>query len=384
MAVIAAAAGLAHDVGNPPFGHQGEKAISRWFEKNELDICGEGVSLPEQQRLDLLHWEGNAQAFRLVTRLQVSKGNTGLNLTAATLAALMKYTVASHERDGGPGAHSAKKKFGYFWADRQAANWVFDQTGISGGLRHPIAYIMEAADDIAYSVIDIEDAVTKRLVSIHDVRAAIGSTAPESMLGLLDGHIKDLATEARAPDEISDIVAQYFRTFAIDHLMCAASDTYTKHKAEIQSGRFGSGLIEASDAAEFCKTLKRFAFENAFSHDHVREVELQGEIMLHKLADRLWRGIDECSLRSSKLSQIEAAQGLMPKEQTTFGEFVYGQISKNYRDAFERDISLATSPAEIRYRQILLLTDMLSGMTERYSTDLLKKLDRVHDGQIPA
>ena len=153
---LLAAVGLAHDLGNPPFGHQGEVAMQEWFvEKQDKTI---------EQHDDFLHFDGNPQTFRLLTRLQVLNDEFGLNLTVATLAALMKYP-SSHDSE----EHGGFKKFGIFESEKSIASEVWNETGLQEGMRHPFAYIMEACDDIAYSVIDAEDTVKKGYASFYDL-----------------------------------------------------------------------------------------------------------------------------------------------------------------------------------------------------------------------
>ncbi len=164
---ILAAIGLVHDLGNPPFGHQGEKAISYWVKKNQAAIF-KGASFSNAQKNDFLAFEGNAQTLRLLTKIQVVDRPYGFNLTFATLAAVMKYTVPSNKSDG---KTAARKKHGFFQSEQDTVKTIWEQTGLSEGLRHPLTYIMEACDDTAYSVIDAEDSVKKGLVSFADLIA---------------------------------------------------------------------------------------------------------------------------------------------------------------------------------------------------------------------
>ena len=137
---LLAAAGLAHDLGNPPFGHQGELSMKHW--------CSSHTSGMDNAK-DFNDFDGNCQTFRLLSRLQILNDSYGLNLTCATLATLMKYPVFSKDC-------LRFKKFGLFETERDVAQDVWQETGLGEGVRHPLAYVMEACDDIAYSVIDAE------------------------------------------------------------------------------------------------------------------------------------------------------------------------------------------------------------------------------------
>ena len=148
---LLAAIGLAHDLGNPPFGHQGEKSIGQWFQKRGLGGA------------DFKRFDGNCQTFRLLTKLQILNDDYGLDLTYATLAGMMKYPVFSSTK-----CHQYNK-FGLFKSEGEIARDVWKHTGLDEGIRHPMAYIMEACDDIAYSVIDAEDTVKKDYASFYDL-----------------------------------------------------------------------------------------------------------------------------------------------------------------------------------------------------------------------
>lgn len=377
--VIAAAVGLAHDLGNPPFGHQGEEAIRRWFTEREAHLLPKEIKLTPAQRADFFKWEGNAQAFRLLSRLQLTKGAYGLDLTVATLASLMKYTVQS-DKVRKP-AHPSFKKFGFFQDDKQNAERVLNSVGLSPGGRHPIAYLMEVCDDIAYSVIDIEDAIKKGLVSINDVLACIKRDAPNEnwLIGRLDEKIDELRGQDRTPVEINDIGAQYYRTFAIDRMMSASSDAMIANKAQVRAGAFESDLMKSSDAGTLCQALKDFANEHAYQASAVKEVELRGDKLINDLSDYFWRAILECSLGKNAPKTIVDA--LKPPRPTPFGEFVFSHISSNYVRCFRERLDARSMPADVRYRQLLLLTDMVSGMTENFALDLRAKFERLDDGK---
>ncbi len=377
--VIAAAAGLAHDLGNPPFGHKGETAIRDWFHRNErLLFSGDGWKLMDSQRQDFLKWEGNAQAFRLVTRLQVSKGNSGLNLTVASLAALMKYTVASDETE--KNSHPSRKKFGYFQDDAERAVNVLNKVGLSPGQRHPIAYVMEACDDIAYSTIDIEDAVNKGIFSLNDVLSMLAlqkDTSSKSLCDKVNRKLEELKDDGRSIPDIRDIGLQYFRSFAISEMVVAARATFLENNPTILSGSYEGNLVEKSSAGMMCKALKDFAFQNAFLSPKVTALELRGANVMHKLMDYLWRGINEIGVEL--LPQEFDREKLKIPKATMFGRYAFNCISTNYIANFQRALGLCKTPEGFRYQQLLLLSDMVSGMTEDFVHATFAELRELDD-----
>ncbi len=147
---LLAAIGLAHDLGNAPFGHQGEESIRSWFRSNEKKVFPEGADeLSAAMKNDFLQFDGNPQTFRLLSRLQILNDNFGLNLTYGTLAALTKYTVPS-DKANKKSENASARKFGFFQSEADIVEEVRRETGLSEGLRHPLTFIMEACDDMAY------------------------------------------------------------------------------------------------------------------------------------------------------------------------------------------------------------------------------------------
>lgn len=149
---LLAAIGLAHDLGNPPFGHQGEAAMRAWYKRH---LKSEVAQQPDVNRPpifdDFFKFDGNSQTFRLVTKLQILNDDYGLNLTYATLAALIKYPRSSYTSSPGKW-----KKHGYFYSEEKVIKDVWENTGLTEGVRHPFTWLMEACDDIAYDLLPVD------------------------------------------------------------------------------------------------------------------------------------------------------------------------------------------------------------------------------------
>lgn len=372
---ILATVGLAHDIGNPPFGHQGEYAIGDWFKKNRaiaFDFLScDDLMLPpevkERMRLDFENFEGNAQALRVLTKLQIVNDNFGLNLTCGALAALMKYPVTSEKTDK---SNIATKKFGCFHSELDVVSDVWVQTGLKEGLRHPLTFLMEASDDIAYSVLDVEDAVKKGLASYRDLISYLETKSDGETE--VDDVIKDVCDRAQAqhkkhrhanlsPSEINDLSTQMFRVFAIGKMVSAVIEAFLDRQSEIESGNLKNELISISGAALLCKKLKKFAFENAYKHRSVLELELEGHKVIHSIMDMLWPAIVS---RGNPQQETKGHPG------TPYEKYAYGRISENYRRVFE-------SPSEnlpLGYRRCQLLADMISGMTDSFAISFEREL----------
>lgn len=389
-----AAVGLGHDLGNPPFGHQGEAAIRNWFEQRKTQLFGcsseptpggltdlevrgakemeAAVATRPELREDFLQFEGNAQTLRLVMRLQASTNGFGLNLTAGTMAALMKYVVSSKNAE--PTGPAAVKKPGFFASEASWVELVRAKVGLRPGQRHPLAYVLEACDDIAYSVVDAEDTVKKGLVSFSDLLSFLEAEAKgdEATCYVLN-RAKSDHRSARAmgrlpPSELNDVSMQKFRVHAIGAMASAVMATWNQRYDDILTGRLASSLLDAGPTAALVRTLKRFDKVHAFRHRDVLAIEVEGFNKLQALMSMLWRGIVE----------RESYEDLGSKRITPFADLAYGQISENYRREFEREDGDASLP--IRYRELQLLSDAVSGMTDSFAVDLHGRLGGYHVG----
>lgn len=368
---LLATVGLAHDLGNPPFGHQGEDAMQHWFHTHQRAVL-HGLD-DAQHRQDFLRFEGNAQAFRLVARLQLIDDDFGLDLTYASLAALMKYPTASHQADG---SCAARKKHGFFAAEQAAAEQVWRATGLGAGRRHALAYLMEACDDIAYVVLDAEDAVKKGLASFSDlmnflsVQAADDAVTARVVAHSLHKHQQHQSQQSArhrlSPAELNDISMQRFRIFAIGAMVRAVTAAFVAHERALCEGTQPKPLLELSEARQLCAALKRFSIAHAYHHRSVLAVELQGFNVIGDLMGMFWAAI---------VDREEAAHPAS-RRRHPFTRYVYERMSENYRRIFENP-SPEDAKLPLRYRECLLLTDMVSGMTDSYAVHLHEELARV-------
>ncbi|HEB92522.1 MAG TPA: dNTP triphosphohydrolase [Gammaproteobacteria bacterium] len=364
LPAILAAIGLAHDLGNPPFGHQGEQAIQTWFKDNPGVL--EDGQLTEAMKQDFIKFEGNAQTLRLLTRLQLINDEYGLNLTYATLAALMKYPTASDKIDKN---HVAKKKHGYFQSEKEIVADIWAKTGLSEGVRHPLTYVMEACDDIAYAVVDAEDAVKKGLVSFSDLISYLehhgnGDDAVKVVYEKACCKHKKHRKTVLSPAELNDISMQMFRVYAIGEMVRDVRDAYRDQKDKIMAGNLKPDLLTESRSSKLCELLKKFDKEHAYVHRSVLEVELTGYNTIRGLMNFLWEAIH----------QRKEPENLGLRRSTPFAAYAYNRISENYRRIFEND----SNPLPVRYKELQLLTDMISGMTDSFALSLYDELKQYY------
>ncbi|MBZ9845696.1 dGTP triphosphohydrolase [Mesorhizobium sp. CA5] len=354
------AIGLAHDLGNPPFGHQGENAIQSWIASKAPRIF-EGLE-EGALREDFLRFEGNAQAFRLLTRLQILNDDFGLNMTYAFLAALLKYPSPS---DKVTKSVLARKKFNFFQSEAEIVKDVWEETGLSEGVRHPLTFIMEACDDIAYSVVDVEDAAKKGLVNFDSLigyllNRAEGDEVVLKVIADAKAQHEKFREQSLSAPELDDITMQMFRVSAIHVMIVEATNTFVANLSAIMAGTFGYELMAASKAARLWRLLKDFAGTHIYPRREVLEVELTGHQTIHGLMDVFWAAITD---------RVDPAN-LASKRTSPLHSYVYSRISENYRRVAENP----KNHMPIRYRELQLLTDMVSGMTDSFAVSMLREL----------
>lgn len=275
---IVAAAALAHDIGNPPFGHSGEKAIGEYFK------TGRGAQyrdkLTDKQWQDLIDFEGNANGFAVLAGSR--PGNEGgLRISYATLGAFMKYPKESLPKK--PTSHIADKKYGFFQADKEFFKDVASELGLipnkAGGdigfERHPLAFLVEAADDICYTIIDFEDGINLGLIS--------EDYALEYLIKLVKDTIdtakyKTLQTKE---DRIS-----YLRALAIGSLIQDAVRVFIENEAQILEGKFYFALMDKSKYKAQMDDIIRLSVKNIYQSREVIEKELTGYQIINNLLDR--------------------------------------------------------------------------------------------------
>src|SRR5690606_16553419 len=295
---IVAAASLAHDLGNPPFGHSGEDAIADFFRYNSLGKKFRQY-VDEKQWTDLTSFEGNAQGFRLM-----NKGNyQGLSLTAATLAAFSKYpresTIVNHVKE-----RCSQKKYGFFQTEKEAFRQLAEEMRlISLGneneavwVRHPLAFLVEAADDICYHLIDLEDGCRLGLVSM------------EETIALMAGIIRERFQPAKLekipnPEEKIGLL----RAMAIGELIDQCVEVFIENEKDLLEGHFDRPLTDLIEAKIVLDKIKKVSVEKIYRSREVLETEAAGFEVINGLLEAITGAVytkrfDENNFSSHKKS----------------------------------------------------------------------------------
>lgn len=359
---IAETCGLVHDLGNPPFGHAGELAIASWFEgkrkSNEAEQFFSPLGGPNSQKAqDFLHFEGNAQTMRILTNTHLLGHDYGLNLTCATTAAARKY-LASSLNANKEGIDHAYAKPGYFFSEDEIVNLVSERTGTEGR-RHPITFLVEAADDVVYSVVDIEDGVKKRILTWRQVRESLDARCGESSLYVRA--IKRTEDQLASAYTSDSAYAQAFRVNAISELVLAAVQLFGDRYDEIMEGIYVAELTrdpgyEGAALVKACKDLLR---DTVFRQEDVLRLEVRGRRVLHDLMELFWEGVSEFVVKG-------------PVGTSSYAGKLYLLIAESHRAVFEKRLAATTGDGV--YLGLQLVTDYVSGMTDGYACRLHEDL----------
>lgn len=274
---IVASAALAHDIGNPPFGHSGEKAIGQFF------VTGNGKqfkkTLTAKQYQDLCDFEGNANGFKIVTQTREGREG-GLRLSYATLGAFTKYPKESLPKK--PSLHIADKKYGFFQNDKDAFLDVAKELGLTptrtgnnvSFSRHPLAFLVEAADDICYTIIDFEDGINLGLIPEE--------FALEYLIKLVKENIN--ITKYNALTNTQDRVS-YLRALAINTLINEAVNVFMQNEEAILNGEFSTALLDRSKYEAQINDIIKISIERVYQSKEVIEKEISGYAVITKLLD---------------------------------------------------------------------------------------------------
>lgn len=333
---IVSAACLAHDLGNPPFGHSGERAISTYFSE------GKGSNLQKQltsqQWEDLTHFEGNANAFRLLTHQFEGRRKGGFVLTYSTLASIVKYPYSSS-------LAGQKSKFGFFTTEEESYRRIAQELGITcisdsplKYARHPLVYLVEAADDICYQMMDIEDAHKLKILTTQETQELLFAFFPKER----QEHMR------KTLELVSDINEQiaYLRSCVIGLLIKECAQVFVENEEVILEGTFEKSLINhisdlPNKAYQYCSKL---SIEKIYRSRDVLDIELAGFQIISTLLELM----------------IEAV--LSP--QKAYSQLLINRVSSQYK---------IKAPA--LFERVQAVLDYISGMTDVFALDLYRKIN---------
>lgn len=360
-------AGLIHDIGNPPFGHFGETIIREWFE-NHLPIMeykGRPIAeiLTPQMREDFYHFEGNAQALRLVSKLHFLVDENGMNLTYALLNTIVKYPVSSLGIDTTTG-NIKDKKMGYYYADEELFEEIQKATG-TNGKRHPLTFILEASDDIAYKTADIEDAFVKGYISykkLMEELEKLDCENPEAKFlpaqKLREKYERGVERGVENPEEYA---VKNWIVRVQGFLITCATYGFTSNYKAIMEGTYPYDLFRGTFAEKLMNLLGDLAYREVFTSDDIYKMEMTESTMLTFLMDRFVKAAVKYDT-DLKMDSIDRR--------------MIALISDNYKNAYHYHAS-GKSEVEKLYLRLLLVTDYICGMTDSYAKRLYQEMNGI-------
>lgn len=342
IGTIVSAACLAHDMGNPPFGHSGEKAIQTFFTEGKGAEL-QGMVSPEFWN-DITHFEGNANAFRILTHRFKGRREGGFVMTYSMLASIVKYPFASSLA----GSHG---KFGFFFSEQEVYQKIVDELGIIQQsvpgeplccVRHPLVYLVEAADDICYEIMDIEDAHKLKLLSYQE--------AASLLLGFFDYETKETILKRIELEGVSDDNEKvvYMRARVIGALEHECVKTFVQHEDEILNGTFKGSLIKNINPLqrEAYKRCTEVSKRKIYNSNTVLDVELSG----YKIMETLMNTLIAAAVSPDKFH------------------------SKQLIQRFSNQYDIESPDLETR---LMAVIDYISGMTDVYALDIYQKINGI-------
>ena len=382
LTAIARSAAFVHDIGNPPFGHFGETVIQEYFYKQKAkqnNFCAsvDDEKLIERKSLDFTQYDGNAQGLRVLAKLQYIGALDGLNLTYSTLAAYMKYpNIGEKDKKGYIGLH----KHGVFWSEEKLFNKIIHECNLvlSGNIvkRHPLSYIVEAADSISYLTMDIEDGYNLKWFSFDTMISCINKylnkelkegDEPKNILKIINYKSRGYAEE-RIITGANKKAAIDFRVAMIQYLVNLAVDNFQKHIDEIDSGSYNHELIE-DDSNNVAKALNDFSKQYIISRREICSEEMTGRTVLNGLLDQLsyYAFHEEVAYRNKVKSLISRSRLEIAIHENSFSDQEYKFFDD--KELYDYDIKELGS-----YGRWRLIVDFVSGMTDKYAVCLYQKL----------
>ncbi|MGX1751732.1 deoxyguanosinetriphosphate triphosphohydrolase [Sphingobacterium sp. NPDC055346] len=338
---IVSAACLSHDLGNPAFGHSGEAAISTFFTEGKGQKYKEMVS--KEQWEDLIHFEGNANALRILTHAYNGKDPKGFALTYTSLASIVKYPCLAI--DGHVKGSHHRKKYGFFDSEKSSFEKIALELGLerdpsnpNGYLRHPLVYLVEAADDICYNIIDLEDAHHLKILSYKEVE--------ELLLPLCAG--EDLRERL---DSLADTASRVslLRAKAINTLIWACAKVFVENQEQFLKGTFEKPLMDALDPeiVQHMKVISKISVARIYNAPTVVQIEIAG----FKVMNALLEEFVPAYLKSNKSMFDKKLVAMIPEQFHT-----------------EKDDT---------YSKIRAVLDFVSGMTDVYAVELYRKIQGI-------
>lgn len=352
LANVIGAACIAHDVGNPAFGHSGEKAISSYFIEHAGDVIdGRALStiFTAEEWKDLTNFEGNANALRILTHSLRGRFKGGLGLTYTTIGAMLKYpceSVATEKKI------KHRSKYGFFQAEKEIARQVAQELNMIQESeqpliykRHPFVYLVEAADDICYKIIDMEDAHRLKILSTERIRDAFMDVIRS--INRKDEDADRTYKNYKTITDTNEGIA-FLRAKVINVLTMQAAEVFLDNRQAILAGKFNDALMDSIEAnSDALRNIKKISIEEIYNHYIVMQIEIAGYNVMSELLQLFIPAL----VKEKPSHKDEKILNLFPYQYTSFKE-----------------------TAATKYEKVMCALDFLSGMTDVYATEIYRRV----------
>lgn len=380
-------AGLLHDIGNPPFGHFGETAIRGWFRANlpqikyrRMDGNVQTLSeiLSSQMKADFCNFEGNTQALRLVSKLHYLVDKNGMNLTKSLLGTIIKYPCSSLEIS--KDSHIKYHKMGYFYAERALFGDLQESLGTHGH-RHPLAFVLEAADDIAYKTADIEDAVKKGCITYEQLVRELKNFGAKFTGGHKDAFDKisnsleqkyEKALN-RGLQQAEGNAVQNWAVYVQGWMINATTENFLKNYDALMDGSYGAhgeDLFTGTDGESMMDALGEIAYRYAFQITPILKLEIAAQRILDFLLDVFVHAVLYYDTKTALTEVQKKMMSLLSDNYIAIYRQFAEQVDKSEQSSSQKE-------AEKLYLRLLLVTDQVCGMTDSHAKRLYQELNGI-------
>lgn len=371
-------AALLHDMGNPPFGHLGEQIIGDWFDKNldrlyfndgllVFQSTGSAKSglaniLGKEFKDEFVHFDGNAQLLRTVSKLNLIVDEYGMNLTYPVMATFIKYPIPPKEIDP---SNPLKKKPGYFFSEKEIFEDIEMQLGLNYN-RHPLAFLLEAADDVAYLTADIEDAHHKGLLSLYTIRDYLNKGKDDPFISDVLGYMEGFEEKAKelGYEDVENYVLHRTRVLIKGLMINSIHKAFENSYEKIMRGEFKEELIKVSTASKIADLLKKMEKENIYYSPQILKNKTRAYAVIENLLN----------------TYVPVVVNWTPSRDNgkdTADNLIFQSFSKNYRYMYEQEIKgldAERAKEKVLYYKLHLVTDQISGMTDTHALSVYRTL----------